>query len=106
MAAEPESAELDTWIDTDIDGRIVNWADEAPALVGYKNPAGQLLPMFITQNRPSVDQLTYALRGHVVEREAVMFPRNRRSIVVRYRIELSSESSDRRPILRWTFRTG
>ena len=75
--------------DDPADGRIVDWANEASALVGYKNPAGQLLPMFMTQGRPSVDQLTNALRGHVVERDAVLFPRDRRSILVRYRIELS-----------------
>ena len=104
MVAEPNPAQPDVWIDTDADGQIVGWYNNGAAdLLGYKYPVGRFLPMFIKGDRPGVAQFDFALGGNVVEVEAVMFPRGRRKVPVRYRIQLSPRSADRRQLLRWTF---
>ena len=93
------------WIDTDAEGRIVNWSRDALSLTGYSERAvvGHSLPLMLAKDRP--DPATYRpiLNGHSIERDSVIRPKDRRGIQVRYRVELGPSSTDAFPRLRWTF---
>jgi PAS domain S-box-containing protein len=85
------------WIDTDAEGRIVNWSRDAFSLTGYSERAvvGHSLPLMLAKDRP--------VNGHSIERDSVIRPKDRRGIRVRYPVELGPSSTDAFPRLRWTF---
>lgn len=103
MHNAPWPAEL--CFDTDQFGAIIAWTEEALRLIRYeaKGAAGRSLALFFGYDRPGTDQFEHVLRGHPIERDGVIRPRERRPVPVRYRIELAPDSTDRFPILRWTF---
>src|SRR5688500_15702362 len=92
------------WIDTDDNGTIVNWNPEVLALVGYapRSMHGRLLQIMFLGERPGFAQFRRVILGYPLERDGLIRPREHRAVSVRYRIELSPESTDGRPIMRWT----
>ena len=86
--------------DTDQFGAIIAWTEEALRLIRYgaKGAAGRSLALFFGYDRPGRDQFEHVLRGHPIERDGVIRPRECRPVPVRYRIELAPDSTDRFPI--------
>lgn len=102
--ANPSASDL--WIDTDQEGRILEASAEAlSTLLGYgaRNAQGHLLPIMLLDHRPNDTHFHQVMLGHPVEREGLIRPRDQRGVRVGYRIALAPDSTDRRPILRWTF---
>ena len=102
--ADPSASDL--WIDTDHQGRILEGSVEAlSTLLGYtaRSARGRLLPIMLIDNRPNDTHFHHVMRGHHVDREGMIRPREQRGLRVCYRITLAPDSTDRRPILHWTF---
>src|SRR6478672_8591658 len=58
------------WIDTDAEGRIVNWARDALSLTGYSEPAvvGHSLPLMLAKDRLDPATYRHIFNGHSIER--------------------------------------
>ena len=99
------SGDSPLWIDTDSTGKIIGWSADGAALTGYSDRSlgGRLLPVMFVEDRPTSRQFEHAMIGIPVERIARFRPRERRAVPVVYRIALSPRSTDRDPVLRWTF---
>ena len=96
----------DLWIDTDHQGRILDGSTEAlSTLLGYttRSAPGRLLPIMLLDNRPNDTHFHHVMLGHPIDRDGTIRPREQRGVRVCYRIALAPDSTDRRPILRWTF---
>lgn len=96
----------DLWIDTDHQGRILEASAAAlSALLGYsaRTVQGRLLPIMLLDNRPNDTHFHHVMLGHPVDREGTIRPREQRGVRVCYRIVLAPNSTDRAPVLRWTF---
>jgi hypothetical protein len=93
------------WIDTDDNGMILNWSPDVLPLVGYapKSMHGRLLQIMLLGERPGQVQFRRVMLGNIVERDGLIRPREQHAVAVRYRIEVSPESSRVRPLMRWTF---
>ena len=70
------------WIDTDAEGRIVNWSRDALSLTGYSERAvvGHSLPLMLAKDRPDPATYRHILNGHSIEREASFRPPGRATI--------------------------
>lgn len=95
----------DLWFDTEHDGRILDWSPDALTLIGYSDGGakGRSLPLMFIGSRPLEAHLTRVMFGHPLERDGIIRPRDRRGVPVTYRIALADGSTDKRPVLRWTF---
>jgi hypothetical protein len=93
------------WFDTDHRGAVLNWSADAPLLIGYSEKAmfGRSLPFFVSTNRPSEEDLLQVVFGHALQRQGTLRPLDRRPMPTRYSVTLSPDTSDSRPVLRWTF---
>lgn len=99
-------AHVPLWIDTDPGGRIVDLAPGALQLIRYsrKFALGRDLVRTLVTGRPEIDQLLRVVfNGASLERIGSIRPRDRRAIPVRYTITPAPQSTERDPVLRWTF---
>ena len=92
-------------VDTDEVGAILGSTEDARLVLGYtpRQAHGRSLPVMFSQGGPTVTELQQAIRGHFVDREAVILGRDQ-PIRVHYHIELAlSKQGGNRLVLRWTF---
>jgi PAS domain-containing protein len=94
------------WMDTDRDGRILDWSAGAEALTGYpeRSLSGRILPVLFLEGRPDGPQLDRVLLGQPLEALGLIRPREGRPLPVSYRIDLAPVGTDLSPRVRWTLR--
>jgi PAS domain-containing protein len=94
------------WMDTDRDGRILDWSAGAAALTGYSERSlpGAALPAMFVEGGPDETELERVLLGHAREGSGLIRSRERPALPVTYRLELAPGSTDLSPRVRWTLR--
>jgi CheY-like chemotaxis protein len=95
---------VDCWLITDAAGQILEVSPAGAALLNLsaRGARGRNLTAFFTENRPRLlHELLRAADGVIVERDAMLQPRDRRSRMVRVDISAVPTAPGERVQLRW-----
>lgn len=106
LTAARGPAPSDCWMLTDAAGTILELSPAGAALLNLsaRGARGRNLTAFFTDNRPRLlNELLRAADGVIVEREAVLQPRDRRVRRVRIDISVVPGAPGERVQLRWVF---